>query len=239
VCAYCGAAITPRLPPDAVCGDRGSGGPCAALAQSLCRGCARPLCDRHNDPKYVYWSDALSARRLMPHWTRQDERDWAHVTAPLPRLPVAGFEPFEWRHHHRQSQYETGELEAEILGHVRGIAATVDGDANESGCRFASLCQDCEAKVEAELDAAVGAYTGRYGALAFANRLDALEADLCQAQRYVEAFLGRPLAASEAEPDGSLPELAADGPSEDWERCAAELLARLAAAARLARRLKA
>jgi hypothetical protein len=177
----------------------------------------------------------------MPHWDRQDERDWARVTAPLPRLPVPGFAPFEWRHHHRQSQYETGELEAEILVRVRAIAASVDGDANDSACRFASLCQECERRVEAEIDAAVTACAERYRALAFANRLDALEADLRQAQRYVEAFLGRPLAAPAApgEPDGLLPELAADSPAEDWERYGVELLSRLAATGRLARRLEA
>jgi hypothetical protein len=238
VCAYCGCPVTPRLLPDALCDDRGPAGGCGTRAESLCRGCARPLCDRHNDPKFLYWNAALGRRSLMPHWTRQEERDWDRLTAPLPKLPVPGVAPFEWRHHHRQSQYETGELEAEILGRVRALAEAVDGDANESGCRFKSLCHACTARLETEIEAAVRPYAERYRALAFANRLDALEADLHQAQRYVEAFLRHPVPEGEAEEDGILPELAADGPAEDWLRCGRELRARLEAAARLAHRLR-
>ena len=78
---------------------------CSHPAESLCRACSRPLCDRHNDPRRLYWHAALDWSVLCPDWKTADRTEWARVNAALPRFPAPGVEPdFEWRHFERESR---------------------------------------------------------------------------------------------------------------------------------------
>lgn len=231
-CAFCGSRVVPRLEPGTVCAEETTAGLCSKAAESLCRRCARPLCDRHNDPKRHYWHAELDWRHLCPDWRPEDAAAWARLTAPFQRFPVSGVEPpFEWIEHERGSRRALGALEDEILAALRGPAAEAGGEASENACVFDGVCGACEREAEARLRRVVAGFTARYARLAFRERAAALRAEWEQALRYVEAVLHRPIAKRlrEAEALPALGPLAADSPRRDWDRWGLLLRERLAA----------
>lgn len=226
VCAYCGTRSTPRLSPGTLCGDRVGSGACSQLAESLCRGCGRPLCDRHNDPKIVYWPAPTHWRCLVPGWSEADGADWERLLASRHPFPVPDFEPFPWVPRLRGAQYELGLLEAEMLEALRPLAAQAGGDAGDELIRFDSVCAACEQSVEERLRESVARFDDRYRELAYDSRLRALREETQQGLRVVEARLRRPLAVRR--PQGELTELHADSAPVDWDRWGHELWSRLA-----------
>lgn len=239
-CSFCGQLLLARLLPGTLCAD----GECRLIAAALCRGCARALCERHAAPGRAYWNAAWQWNRLFPHWTSTEGVAWARLVRPLPRLPVPGFNPFPWCEYDRPCRIESGALEEELLDAARHIAAQSGCEAGETGAGFEELCGPCEARLVARFDALAQAHAARYRQRAFVDRLDALEAELRQAQRYVETFLQRslePAAAVPSEPVAELPteELSMTAPPEQWERVGHELLHRLELVTLLAGRLEA
>lgn len=237
-CGFCGQALVDRLLPGTLCADE----PCRGLATVPCRGCAQPLCERHSAPGRAYWNARLDWRALFPHWSAVEGLAWARLLQPLPRLPVAGFEPFAWVEYDRACRKDVGELEEDLLQAAREAAHAFGGEAGETGAGFAELCRSCEQQLERRFDALAQARADQYRQRAFVNRLDALEAELRQAQRYVEAFLGRTLepeadtTPGEGSDDIPSAELSASGPIECWEQVGREVLRRLALVPRLATR---
>jgi hypothetical protein len=105
-------------------------------------------------------------------------------------------------------------------------------------CRFTSLCGACEAEILAEIVGVVTGHARTYRALAFASRLEAIEADLKQARAYVESFLKRPVPEpSEPLEEPQFTDLSAEAPAAEWERCAGEITRRLRLVALLVPRL--
>lgn len=231
-CTYCGATVVPRLLPGTLCAEpRG----CRLLAQSLCRRCARPLCDRHNDPQRHYWPAELGLERLVPGWTRDDTRAWFELTRPLPRLPGLAERPCE-----QEALRAQGELEARLLDTLRPLVAAAGGDLGDESCRFESLCSACLQSVEQAVAEALRPWGQAWRETAFTDRLEALEADLRAARGHVAARLARPLPAP---PPETLAEpwfaaLLDDSPAEDWQRCGWEIERRLRMVARLLPRLQ-
>jgi len=231
-CNYCGATVVPRLLPGTLCGEpRG----CRELAQSLCRRCARPLCDRHNDPHRLYWQAELGLERLVPGWTTGDTRDWFELTRPLPRWPGQAERPCE-----QAALRQQGELEARVLEALKPLVLAAGGDLREEGCRFESLCSACLAFVEQSISDALQPWAAAWRETAFVERLEALEADLRAARAHVAARLAQPLPAAPAEAlaepwfasldDGSAP--------DEWQRCGWEIERRLRLVDRLLPRLR-
>jgi hypothetical protein len=196
------------------------------VAQSLCRGCGRPLCDRHNDPKIVYWQAPMHWRRLVPGWSETDGADWERLlVAPFP-FPVPGFESFPWVPSLRPALYQLGCLEAEMLEALRPVVAVAEGDPTDDQVRFSSVCCACEQDVEKRLQDCLAAFTDRYRALAYRARLLALGEEARQALRVVDARLRRPLAPRS--PAGELTQLDGESTPADWDRWGHELRERLA-----------
>jgi hypothetical protein len=241
-CAFCGSRVVPRLEPGTVCAEEVASGLCSKPAESLCRRCARPLCDRHNDPKRFYWHAELDWRHLCPGWRPEDAAAWARVTAPFQRFPASGVPPpFEWVEHERGARRALGVLEDEILAALRGPSAAAGGDAGETACVFDSVCGGCERQAETELRGVVAGFATRYARLAYRERATALRAEWRQALRYMEAVLGRALAKRlrDAESLPALGPLAADSPRRDWDRWGLLLRERLDALEALDGRLAA
>jgi hypothetical protein len=237
-CGFCGQALVARLLPGTLCTDEH----CRGLALALCRGCTRPLCERHAAPGRAYWNTRLHWRWLFPHWTAIEGLAWARLLQPLARLPVAGFEPFPWVAYDRACQRDIGELDEELLQAARRVAVGFGGEAGETGAGFAELCNTCEGQLEARFDALAEERAAQYRQRAFVNRLDALEAELHQAQRYVETFLGQPLERdTTGAPGDGVPsaELSLGTPPEQWAQLGRELLHRLELVTQLRARLDA
>jgi hypothetical protein len=215
---------------------------CAHPAESLCHACGRPLCDRHNDPRRLYWQAGLEWSVLCPAWTSAERAEWAHLNRALPRLPAPDIEPsFEWHHHEKESRQAVGEVEYEVLEAVRPVVQRWSGDATEVGCLFDGVCPECVSEAEETVKDAVGAFVVRYRQVALRERLAALRAECEQGLRYIEEFLGRP--AAKAVPDEeSLPALDvldSTSPRVDWDRWGIRLRDRLAALDRFASRVAA
>jgi len=240
-CAFCGARIVPRLEPGMLCADA-EGGFCSHPAESLCRACSRPLCDRHNDPRRLYWHAALDWSVLCPDWKTADRTEWARLNAALPRFPAPGVEPpFEWRRHERESRQSVGLLEYQVLEAVRPLARRWNGDATEMGCVFDGVCAECVREAEAAVSAAVGGFIVRYRQVALRDRLAALRAESEQGIKYIESVLGRAPASTMRDED-SLPPLDtldAASPRLDWDRWGIRLRKRLDAIDRFASRVAA
>jgi hypothetical protein len=218
------------------------GGFCAHPAESLCRACARPLCDRHNDPRRLYWQAGLDWTVLCPAWTGADRAEWARLSRALPRLPAPDVEPpFEWQLHEKESRQAVGLLEYEVLEVVRPLARRWSGDATEMGCLFDGVCAECVGEAEEAVSEAVAAFSVRYRQVALRDRLAALRAECEQGLRYIEAFLGRSVA--EAVPDESsmpvLDVLDSTSARVDWDRWGIRLRDRMAAIDRFAPRVAA
>jgi hypothetical protein len=240
-CAFCGGRIVPRLEPGTLCADA-EGGFCSHPAESLCRACSRPLCDRHNDPRRLYWHAALDWSVLCPDWKTADRTEWARVNAALPRFPAPGVEaPFEWQHFERESRQAVGFLEYEVLEAVRPLTRRWSGDTTEMGCVFDGVCAECVREAEVAVSEVVGAFVVRYRQVAVRDRLAALRAACEQGLKYIESFLGRAPASSIPDED-SLPPLDtldAESPRRDWDRWGLRLRNRLEAMDRFAPRLAA
>jgi hypothetical protein len=231
-CAFCGAAVVPRLMPGTLCAED-VGALCSKPAQTLCRSCARPLCDRHNDPKASYWHASLTWKQLCPKWTAREATEWERLCRPLQRFPLDGFSPFEWVPHDRRAQYELGVLEGEIHAAIQPLARAAGGDVDESACRFESLCGECEREVLGRIEEAVLRFAERYARLAFTERIAALRADAEQSVRYVECFLRRPISRKRIDDSRPWTGLGTDSSRADWDRCGQEFKARIEAIDRL------
>lgn len=238
-CAYCKARVVPRLLPGTLCEDQGAALHCGKPAETLCRACARPLCDRHNDPKQLYWHEPLHWRNLCPGWSAQDGVGWERLQRPVQRLPVEGFEPFAWTPHDRNMQYEIGQLETEIFERAKPLAQAAGGDIDDQAVRFHSVCADCERETGAAIRAAVSEFALRYRERAYRERLRALRAETEQAVRYVEAFLRRRIARRPAPADAPFGGVDAGSPPQDWDHLGQELQRRLATIERLSAALAA
>jgi hypothetical protein len=239
-CSFCGTSFLPRLEPGTLCAEERDGRLCAEPALSLCRSCARPLCDRHNDPKWLYWNASLQWQRLFPRWRPEDAAAWSRLTRRSWGVPVAGFAPFAWIDHEKSSRYRVGQLEEEILEEIRPDVKAARGDLGESACRFESLCDDCEGEVSRRVEETVSGFAASYRRLAYADRLEAVREEALQAIRYIEGFLGRKVSGSTDQgSEDEMPELSTSCPREDWERSGRALAARVAALERFRGRLSA
>lgn len=235
-CAFCRSTVVPRLTEGSVCDDVSHGAHCGELAETMCKGCARPLCDRHNDPKAVYWHAPLHWRLLCSGWQRDDGRFWDQISRPTRLFPFDDFQPFEWVFHDRQAQYAVGVLEGEIHEAVKAVARPAGGDVDDNAARFESLCTVCEAEVEAGIQKTVGAFAARYRDVAYRDRAAALARETGQAVRYVEAFLQRPI--SERPGEGDPPtSVGPDSPRREWDAFGQVLQERAARLERLAEAL--
>ncbi len=240
-CAFCGARVVPRLEPGTLCADA-EGGICSHPAESLCRACSRPLCDRHNDPRRLYWHAALDWSVLCPGWKAADRTEWARLNAALPRFPAPDVEPpFEWHRHERKSRQAVGWLEHEMLEVVRPLARRWSGDATEIGCVFDGVCAECVREAESAVGEVVEAFVVRYRQVALRDRLGALRAECEQGLRYIETFLGRSPAATISDEDKLPPldTLDSTSPRLDWDRWGIRLRKRLEAIDRFASRVAA
>lgn len=219
-CQYCGATVIPRLLPGTICADIDPPDrPCGQRAETLCHGCARPLCHWHGDPKRTYWMEPFDPRCLRLNWAAEDLAAWIRLNQPFHRFPLSGFEPFEWVGHLKMSDYAVGQLELSLAGRVKPLVESYGGDLFESQCRFGSLCATCEAEALQAIRKVVEGRRKIYRRVAYEARLNALLADARQALNYVEAFLHYPV-------KGPLPgsgkrpsSLALDltSPAEEWE----------------------
>lgn len=238
-CAFCGAELGRMLLPGSLCGDRTVAGvACTQLAQTLCWGCACPLCDRHNDPALLYWSEPLHWRRLVPRWSEQDGTAWALLIQPAQHLPIEGFAPFPWVPHDRNALLAVGLLEVEILDAVRAAVAPAGGDPDENAVRFESVCNACQAEAAKRIEEATGRFAPRYRTAAYAARLEAMRADCEQGVRYVEAFLRRPLPTQPPAPGPPVAGLGLDSDPLDWQRLGHDLKQNEVIARRLAAALQ-
>ena len=240
-CAFCGARVVPRLEPGTLCSS-GESGFCAHPAESLCRACARPLCDRHNDPRRLYWHAGLDWTVLCPAWTGADRAEWARLNGPLPRIPAPDIEPsFEWHPHERGSRQAVGLLEHDVLDAVRPLARRWSGDATELGCLFDGVCPECVGEAEEAVNDVVGRFVVRYRQVALRERLAALRAECEQGLRYVEEVLGRSVASTIPDEDNlpALDILDSTSPRRDWDRWGIRLRDRREAIDRFASRVAA
>jgi len=239
VCAFCGARVVHRLEPGTLCAST-RGGFCAEPAESLCRACGQPLCDRHNDPCRVYWHAGLDWGVLCPGWSGADRSEWARLNAALPRLPAPDIEPsFDWRRFEKDSRQAIGMLEFTVLDSIRPVAGRWSGDSTEMGCVFDGVCPECVAEAEAALSEVVGGYVAQYRQIALRDRLAALRAECEQGLRYITDVLGRAPAESIPEEDTLPPLDTLDGssPRRDWDRWGIRLKERLGAIDRFAARV--
>ncbi len=226
VCSFCGSVVAHRLLPGTLCQeDRGSW-TCSLPARTLCRGCSRPLCDLHDDPKSLHWGGPLLWYHLFPGWTSAVAIAWSHLQEPMQKLPVDGVPaPFEWVAHERQSSYAVGRLEDEIRAGLRPVIARAGGDISELSCRFESLCSECEQQMLHGIEAYVAGQAARYREIAYRARLSALEAELRQRLKYVESHLGRRL--KTAAEVAVLAEVDGRSPDCDWDQLGWEIVRRL------------
>lgn len=238
-CAFCGTRVVPRLEPGTLCAS-GEGGFCAQPAESLCRACSTPLCDRHNDPRRLYWHAGLDWSVLCPDWNGTDRSEWARLNAALPRLPAPDIEPgFEWRRLERESRQAIGTLEFMLLEAIRPLAQRWAGDATEMGCVFDGVCAECVSEAEEAVSEEVETYVVEYRQVAVRDRLAALRGECEQGLRYISEVLGR--APAESLPDEEelprLDTLDASSPRRDWDRWGIRLRERLEAIDRFASRV--
>jgi hypothetical protein len=200
------------------------------------------LCDRHNDPRRLYWHAGLDWSVLCPGWKGADRAEWARLNAALPRIPAPDIEPpFEWHQHERESRLAVGLLEHDVLDAVRPLARRWSGDATELGCLFDGVCPECVSEAEEAVNEAVEAFVVRYRQVALRDRLAALRAECEQGLRYIEGVLGRSVAATLPD-EHTMPALdALDGASSrrDWDRWGIRLRDRLEAIDRFASRVAA
>jgi hypothetical protein len=236
LCQYCGASVIPRLLPGTICGDDVSETlPCTEEAKSLCRGCARPLCEWHDGPKRIYWMEPFDPRCMRLDWSAEDLTWWIRLNQPFHRLPAEGFDPFEWVHHQRMSEYAVGQLEFALVQRLQPIVERLGGTLDESNCTFGSLCSSCEGDISKTIRKLVESKRKTYRRVAYEARMNALLAEARQVLAYIEAFLHYPV------PD-ALPEtgeepgpisLSLKAPAQEWERKGREAKARIAALQRL------
>ena len=232
-CTYCGSAVVPRLLPGTICGDSPGGVPCTLLAEALCRGCGRPLCDWHSAPKRFGWMEPYDPRCLNLNWSAEDLTLWVQVNQTFHHLPLDGFEPFEWIRHGQMSEYAVGQLESILSQRLKPLIASYGGDLRESFCSFEKLCCTCEGEVLQKIRQVVESKRKTYRRVAYQVRLEALLAEARQVLSYVEAFLHYPVPeAVEPEEPGPI-SLTLDTPAEAWERKGREARGRIAALERL------
>jgi hypothetical protein len=235
-CAFCGARVVPRLEPGTLCAS-GESSFCAQPAESLCRACGRPLCDRHNDPRRLYWHAGLDWSVLCPDWTGQDRSEWARVNAALPRFPAPDVEPtFEWQALERESRQAIGMLEFTVLEGIRPLVGRWSGDATEMGCVFDGVCAECVTEADEAVSEAVEAFVVQYRQVAVRDRLAALRAECEQGLRYIADVLGRAPAESISDEEKLPPLDVLDSvsPRRDWDRWGIRLRERLEAIDRFA-----
>ena len=240
-CAFCGARIVPRLEPGMLCADAESGF-CSHPAESLCRACSRPLCDRHNDPRRLYWHAALDWSVLCPDWKAADRTEWARINAALPHFPAPGVEPaFEWQDLDRESRKAVGFVEYEALEAVRPVAQKWNADTTEMGCVFDGVCAECVGEAEVAVSKAMGPFVRRYRQIALRDRLSAIRSTCEQGLKYIESFLGRAPAKEIADADSlpTLDTLDSESPRRDWDRWGIRLRNRLETIDRFAPRVAA
>jgi hypothetical protein len=213
--------------------------PCRLAADCLCAACGLPLCARHGSPRIVYWNEPLHWQRLLPSWTNAEAIAWARLTSPLPSLPVAGFEPFEWTDFRSAAERDAGELETSTVEALRGATQRFGGSVREDGIVLDAVCTSCESSVRQTALAVVQPLADEFRRAHYERRLDAIEADLRQALRYVETLLGEPVPEEEADAVDDIPfgEVGVDSPAQDWGRLGRELRRRLQIAGTLARTL--
>jgi hypothetical protein len=235
-CAFCGVRVVPRLEPGTLCAS-GQGGFCAQPAESLCKACGRPLCDRHNDPRRLYWHAGLDWSVLCPGWTGAERSEWARVNAALPRFPAPDVEPgFAWRFLEKESRQAIGELEFTVLETIRPLVRRWSGDATEMGCVFDGVCAECVTEAEGAVSEAVEAFVVEYRRVAVRDRLAALRGECEQGLRYIQDVLGRAPARSIADEDRLpvLDTLDSASPRRDWDRWGIRLRERIEAIDRFA-----
>src|SRR5512145_1878872 len=184
VCRFCGTEFVPRLLPGALCCDPAPRR-CRRLADCLCGACGRALCPRHGAPRTVYWNEPLDWRHLLPSWTDAEATMWARIVSPLPALPVASFDPFEWTDFSAAVERELGELEAGVVQRLRAEVARFGGSVREEGVLLEAI-----RKIVLPL-------APEFRKALFERRLDAIEAELRQSLRYVEAVLKKPVPTDE------------------------------------------
>lgn len=230
VCAFCGARVVHRLEPGTLCAS--GEGLCAQAAESLCRACGQPLCDRHNDPRRLYWHAGLDWSVLCPDWSGSDRSEWARLNAALPRFPAPDIEPtFEWRRFEKESRQAIGMLEFTVLEAIRPVASRWSGDSTEMGCVFDGVCAECVTEADTAISELVEGFVVEYRQVAVRDRLAALRAECEQDLRYIEDVLGRAPAESVPNEDSLPPLDTLDGssPRRDWDRWGIRLKERLRA----------
>jgi hypothetical protein len=135
--------------------------------------------------------------------------------------------PAEWVPHLKQSSYAVGVLENEIRTALDPVAARAGGGVNELACTFESLCAECEPDLLHRIEQVVATFAERYRRIAYRERAAALEAELRQRLRYVEARLGRGLRGPAPDAADSVPEVDAASAPGDWDRNGWEAVRRL------------
>lgn len=219
-CPFCSAPYVARLEPGARCADRGAGA-CTNPARTLCRGCGAPLCDRHDNPRDLFWSETLDPARLLPEWDPGLAGRWRELTADYQNFPVSGFEPFPWTPHLARARQALGALEDAMRASFNSACADWGGEALEESLRLLEVCGACHAECGASLREAAARFSEPYRDTAYLRMHAALREETRQQLRYVEALLGRslppapPLPGTPLVPPGGLtPESAPDA----WER---------------------
>lgn len=238
LCTFCGSSVRPKLEVGTLCGDVWGERHCSRLAVSLCDGCGIPLCDRHNDPKTLYWTEPIQPKALCPGWDPRDLWEWAREIDFRLEVPVPGFDPCPVRPRREEALRAAGAAEESLREEVRGIARELRGEAVDSGCLFSDHCSACVEEARGVVEEAVSAHREALFAAAIVGVLDGLLAETEEALRYVEAFPGATLggqASHEGPWDAEYP-LAADGPPEVWGRYWDRLKARQEALQRLRKR---
>lgn len=231
VCTFCGSAVVPRLLPGTICGDAPDGIPCTLMAEALCRGCGRPLCDWHSAPKRFAWMEPYDPRCLKLNWNAGELTLWVRLNQPFHHLPLEGFEPFEWIRHPQMSEYAVGQLEQALAQRLRPLVASYGGELREAVCAFDNLCLTCDAEVQGKIRKVVEPKRKTYRRVAYQVRLDALLAEAKQVLAYVEAFLHYPISTALNAPGDDEPpvSLQLDSPAEAWERKGVQAKERIAA----------
>jgi hypothetical protein len=231
-CSFCGSLIERRLVPGTLCEEDRGAAACGQLARSLCRGCSRPLCDTHDDPKSLYWGAPLGWERLFARWSAATAIAWSRAQAPLQHFPLADVPPdFPWVNHEQESSYAVGGIEDEIRSDLQALAQTWGAEVGELACTVDSVCAACAEDMSRRLEERVDAHAERYRQVAYLDRMDALEGELRQRLRYVEAHLrravhARPPSAAAPSDDAEI-EVGAGSLPVDWDRCGWSLQERL------------
>jgi len=232
VCTFCGSAVIPRLLPGTLCGDFVTEGrACAEPALSLCRGCARPLCDRHNDPKRYPWMEPFDPRCLRLNWSSEELSSWIRLNQIFHRFPLDGFEPFKWIRHQHMSDYAVGQLEFTLSQRLNPLVEDYGGELSESFCTFENLCTTCEKEALGRIRELVDGRQKTYRRVAYEAHAEALLAEAQQVLAYVEAFLHYPISSTMLSPGIEEPPIALrlDSPAQEWEKKGTQAKERISA----------